>query len=1024
MRILTLFMTLAATISASAATITFPSHPALSPDAKTLYFAYEGDIYRVPATGGEAVVVVTVDGNADNPVISPDGRWLAFSADIQGNLDVYAVPVEGGELRQLTYSSASDFPVSWSPDSKSIFFESNRSSAYRTSFRVSIDGGTPERMFDNYFNTVVNLVQNPKTGEYLFNESTESINFPTRKRYVGDNNSEIRCWNPSKRVYRDLTAYEGKDAWPMVDRSGKIYFVSDRWGMEANLAEYVEGKEPLQLTNFAESVQYPSISADGSAIAFVKEYKICIYNTADRSVSEPEISIRDNRLEVKRLFRDQTPSSGDPSPDGKKLACVIRGGLYVGDAQAKYLKKLETPADERVGDVLWAKDSKNLFYTRTVRGFYNIFTIAADGSSVEMPVYAGEESVGTMVLSHNGKILAFNAGGKVMAYFTETKETKELAKVELWAFQRYGINFSFDDNMLAFDAVNMFERDIFIYDFRNGSLLNLTNSASVESGAVFSPDGKYLYFIGNLTDSSFPRGMMERTLYKLPLQKYDSPFDSDTYDKLFAGKPAKRDSVTRLDASNVYRRLETVVPRGRQSSAATVLIKGRSWLLFGSDHEGMQKYYALELNAPDAKPREIKGLTGYAGFTQSQNDVFAMSRGAFYKIDLNSCNATKVEVKKDVTVDLRDEFRQMFYESWAALEENYYDPGHHNTDWRAVRDKYEKYLVEVKTRAQLRTLVNDMLGEINSSHLGFYSNGSENHTATSVTTQETGIVFSERKPYVVDRILPFTPADKVEIDLKPGDKLVAVNGVRVDEKANRYSYFTSPEKRSEISLTFARGGKENTFKVHTCDINEYKNRLYTEWEDKCRETVDAKTGGKVAYIHMRDMQGGALNSFMRDLYTYAYDKEGLILDLRYNNGGNVHKEVLDMLRSQAPFVWSHRDYPKVGHPNVAPGGKPIVCLVNEHSLSDAEVTSNGIQTLGIATIVGTETYRWIIFTSSVGLIDGSSCRMPAWGCYNLNGEDLEFTGVKPEIYVKNTFKDRLEGKDPQLDKAIEVILSK
>jgi tricorn protease len=173
---------------------------------------------------------------------------------------------------------------------------------------------------------------------------------------------------------------------------------------------------------------------------------------------------------------------------------------------------------------------------------------------------------------------------------------------------------------------------------------------------------------------------------------------------------------------------------------------------------------------------------------------------------------------------------------------------------------------------------------------------------------------------------------------------------------------------------------------------------------------------------MRDMGNGSLENFLIDMNTYAVHKEALILDLRFNNGGNVHKEVLDFLSQKQHFKWKFRDGELASHPNVTPANKPIVVLINERSLSDAEVTSNGIKALSIAKLVGTETYRWIIFTSGVSLVDGSNVRLPAWGCYTLDGKDMEFSGVAPDIYVKNTFRDRLESKDPQLERAIKELL--
>jgi tricorn protease len=449
--------------------------------------------------------------------------------------------------------------------------------------------------------------------------------------------------------------------------------------------------------------------------------------------------------------------------------------------------------------------------------------------------------------------------------------------------------------------------------------------------------------------------------------------------------------------------------------------KGKTLLLYNTFSEGVREVRALDIDDPEAKPKPIKGLMP-GSFFGSKEGLYHISRGKISKIDPNSLNATEVPVSISVDKTLSDEFSQMFYEAWAVLAQNFYDVNYHSADWKAVRDRYAEFLPYVKSRDQLRTLMADLLGELNSSHLGFSSSGSEEKTETKIRSIVTGIQFDNQDPYVVAGILPQTAADKVDVDIRKGDKLVAVDGVRIVPSVNREKYFATPLQKDEVKLTFNRAGKEFDVKVHTMSPMAYRDREYKQWEDNCKAKVEKDGAGKIAYIHMRAMGNGDLDDFLIKMHNYAVNYDALILDLRYNNGGNVHQEVIDFLRQKQHFQWSYRGFPKVSHPNVTPSDKPIVVLVNEHSLSDAEVTSNGIQTLGLAKLIGTETYRWIIFTSGVQLVDGSSSRMPAWGCYNNAGQDLEFLGVKPDIYVKNTFKDRITGADPQLDTAIKEVL--
>ena len=1000
----------------------FASRPSLSPDGRTIYFSYDGDLFTVPAEGGRAMSFLAMRGNENHPVPSPDGKYLAFSSDINGNQDVYVIPVGGGTAKQLTFHEAADFPVSWSADSKYIFFESRRASATRTTFKVAVTGGTPQELFDGYFTTIVNLVENPATGEYLFNESAESINFPTRKRYVGDHNSNIKSWNPKSKKYAELTQYEGKDAWPMVDAKGNLYYVTDEANKESNIVKYVKGGKPQQLTTFDKSVQYPKISKDGSAIVYLLDYQIHLLNPATGKDVIPQISLATGDNDVRRSFEKQKPTAADISPDGKKFAFVIRGQLYVSDTKCKYFQKLDTPSDERVHEVCWNGDSKTIYFTRTHKGYVGLYCIPADNTGSEKVVYIPERNVKSLTLSHKGDKIAFVDGQRnLMLCNTADNGIEKIADAEFWSFWNYSLAFSFDDSILAFEAMNRFEPDIFICDLKAGKVTNLTNSASTETEMAFSPDGKNLFLSAVTTTSSFPRGF-NNSLYKLPLQKYDTKFKSENYDNLFSKEKAKKDSSVVIDFDNVFDRMQRVERRGTQNGLFVFDAKGKTLLLYNSSGDGGREVRALDLNDPEARPKPVKGLMPGAFFA-SKTDLYHISNGTISKVEPNSLNATPIEVSVNVDKVLSDEFSQMFYEVWAVLDQNFYDVNLHGADWKAVREHYSSLLPYVKSRDQLRTLLADMLGELNSSHLGFNSMGAEEKRETTTRSIITGIQFDKESPYKVSGIIPWSPADKVEVDVKKGDVLVAVNGVKVDPKENREKYFSSPVAKDEVRLTFKRDGKEKDVKVHTASFNEIKSLMYRQWEDECKAKVEKDGKGRIAYLHMRAMGGGDLDDFYKQMHTYAVNRDALILDLRYNNGGNVHKEVIDFLRQQQHFRWSYRDFPTTAHPNVTPADKPIVVLVNEHSLSDAEVTSNGIKSLGIAKLVGTETYRWIIFTSSVGLIDGSSCRMPAWGCYNNEGLDLENIGVKPDIYVKTTFKDRISHEDPQLDAAIKEVLS-
>jgi C-terminal processing protease CtpA/Prc len=237
---------------------------------------------------------------------------------------------------------------------------------------------------------------------------------------------------------------------------------------------------------------------------------------------------------------------------------------------------------------------------------------------------------------------------------------------------------------------------------------------------------------------------------------------------------------------------------------------------------------------------------------------------------------------------------------------------------------------------------------------------------------------------------------------------------------DRNFYFTQPSLDKELRLTFNSNGQIKVIKIHP--QQSLFTNLYDEWIDKNQKRVDEKSNGKIGYGYMKNMGQAELEQFIIDMTQELIKKDALIFDLRYNTGGNVHDEVLKFLSQRSYLQWKFREGKLTPQSNFSPGDKPIVLLINEQSLSDAEMTAQGFKQLKLGKIIGNGTYRWIIFTSGISLVDGSSVRMPSWGCYSKDGNDLEITGVQPDITVINTFEDKIGGKDPQLDKAIEEIL--
>lgn len=1020
----------------------FLSAPCLSPDGQTVVFSYEGDLWKAAVNTGQAVRLTAMQGYESNARISPDGKWIAFTGRQMGNADVYVMPLAGGEVKQLTFHSAADDVNSWSWDNKKIYFTSGRTGQL-SGYTVSINGGTPQRLFgDHYFLFDHGLFEHPSTGEIFFNDTWESSNQLSRKRYKGPFNPDLQSYNLKTKEYKKYTNWEGKDFGTTIDKNGNIYFVSDEANGEYNLYALDKGKK-VGLTKFPTSIKTPMVNANGGKIVFEKDYQLWMYDVAKKESEKLDIKLfRNNILPAEKDYEvTRNITNFDLSPDGKKLAFTSRGELFVSDVDGKFVQRINRKNTERAREVKWMSDNKTLLFNQTAGGYLNLYTVAADGSSGVKQV-TNDQKDNRSIAFNKTKTKAVYLSGRdeVKMLDLKTMENKTMVKDEIWAFQNSDPGFSPNDEYILFTAIRNFEQDIFVHNIKENKTINLTNTGVTEASPIWSPDGKYIYFNSARTKPSYPFGPQNPRIYRMALEKIDEPYRSDKYNDLF--KPldkkekadsAKKDTTKKepvvtnaiaIDVENIMERLEQVGPNFGSQFLGAVIQKGdKTSVLYISDHaEGRGAMWKTTIEPfENNKTEKITGADAF-GFdlAESTDKTMALIGGNIYKLNLDGNRLDPVAISYTFRKNLSAEFAQIFEEAWAQVEENYYDEKFHGLDWQATKKKYEAFIPHINNRSDLRTLLSDMLGELNSSHQGFTSNGDEENLNLSNRTMETGILFENNDPYKVRSVIKKSNADKKAIDVRPGDVLTKVNDEPVDQRIDRNYYFSKPSLDREIKLSFSRGAQSIDVKIHPQPT--LANVLYDDWIDNNQKIVDEKSRNRIAYHCMKNMGTGELEKFLIDMTQDFYRKDALILDLRYNTGGNVHDEVLKFLSQRAYLQWKYREGKLTPQANFAPSDKPIILLTNEQSLSDAEMTAQGFKALKLGKIVGTGTYRWIIFTSGVGLVDGSFVRLPSWGCYTLDGKDIEKTGVDPDILVNMNFEDRINHRDPQLERAIAEIM--
>jgi tricorn protease len=1013
--------------------------PDISPDGKLVAFSYLGDIWVVETIGGTARPVTSHPAHDIGPVFSPDGRSLAFSSNRHGSYDVFVVPVQGGRPRRLTFDSATDLVCGWTPDGKNILFTSSRSTDFPPGpelYLVPAEGGRTRRL----------TAAEGKEGVYSpSGDRVAYVRGPGtwyRKGYRGSSNDDIWLCNANGADNQRLTSFNGMDTSPMWSADGKtLFYVSEFFGTPANIVRLPvppvahapgspgkppEGPKPQQFTfHKDDGVRRARISANGAWIVYECGPDLWVVSTKEgaqprKLAIEVNADDKANPEEVKTFTSGATEFA--LSPDEKHLAFAVHGKLFrmpVGP-RSKVAQLTDGPCNDH--GMAWAPDGSRIVFLSDRNGHENLYLLESDDPEhpkfVEAHKFKVKQLTNTpqaeehALFSPDGKRVSFLRAGKLWTMNPDGSDPKVVVNDG----QVLDYDWSPDSRWFVYSRLDgSFASELYIVPATGPTpadpARNVTRYATFNTEVSWSGDGKKIAFLGAR------RG--DANLHVLNLQK---PAAAG-----FTDKPATTPVVT-IDWDDIHLRAQTVVPVTATAAAISpdgsrvAFRDARESDLWVASTSGGQM---TRLTTGHAQPRQIAWPPRKVP-NLAADHLYFLDGGGQIHLAKSSGEHAVLPFKVKMTVRTEETYTEMFDQSWRYLAEHFYDAKHHGADWNAVRAKYRPLVKHVALKEDLYSLLYLMLGELNASHLGVRGIG----RMPEEMTADLGLIFDES--YVgpglkIKEVLKRGPADRRGVTLFPGDLVLAIDGVEVAANTD-VSKLLNGKVDEPVVLQVATEAKtaskdRRRVEIQAADRGRVAHLMYERWVERNAARVAELSKGKLGYIHIPSMDEEGLDRFVRSLYSDNFDKEGIVLDVRYNGGGFTHDRVLNYLGGREHTLFRQRDGGEglVLRANDRKWTRPLTLLINNRSFSDAEIFPNAFRTLGLGKLVGQPTGGMVIGTYSVRLIDGSEFRIPRTGVFTAKGVNMEREGVPPDVLVEPHPDQLAKGIDVQLDKAVEVL---
>lgn len=1023
---------------------------AISPDASQIAFTYSGDIYTVPTQGGRAQMLTT-QGRNTMPLWSPDGKRLAFASTRRGSLDVYVMNSDGSDIVRLTTASGKEEPRGWLGNDTVLFSSSVMPSPQAAQgafqgqvYKVAADASSRPTLFASWPMRALDV---NATGQIIFQDQ-KGYEDPLRKHEHSSGTADI--WLLDNGRYSRLTFANCQDQSPAWGPDGTYYYTSEQGDGTLNIfSNTIGGETPRQLTYFANHPVRTLSAADNGTLAFSWNGEIYTLGPSDSEPRKVEIDIiADNDFLFPKHRTSHTATSAVAvSPDGEEVAFIANGDVYVANVKYGTTKQVTaTPAQER--SVQFSPDGRTLVYDSERDGLWQIFTSTLNDKDEkhfayataisESPLYSSPDSLPAFQPSYSpdGKHIAFLENRTTLRTVdTNGKHVKTVLDGKYnYSYTDGDINYRWspDSRWFLIDYIGSGgwnNPDIALVRTDGSQVTDLTESGYSDSNAKWALDGKaviwttdrngyrshgswgserdaYIMFLDGDEYDRFNLSEEELSLVKTDDKKDDDKKEDEKPEK-------KKTKPLAFDLENAKYRIARLTPGAMPLGDILLSPKG-------------DKFYYLtqgELHQRDIKKGDDKVLArniyGSIDFDSKGENIFASS-GSIKKIS-TSGDIKNIDFAAEQEYYMPDENVYIFSHMMRQVRDKFYDPSLHGVDWEMYGREYSRFLPHIRNNADMAELMSEVLGELNASHTGARATAEQAHRPTA----SLGVFFDEAydgKGLKIAEIIKRGPLDRKGVNLRPGDKIIAIEGISIAPYAD-YNALLDGRTGKRTRLTVERnGGKTEDIYVKPTSQGQLSQLLYRRWVERNQAVVDSLSNGRIAYIHIQGMDSPSFRTVFSELLGKYRNCEAVVVDTRYNGGGWLHNDIAQLLSGREYVRFEPRGQ-YIGSEPFTQWTKPSAMLVNESNYSDAHGTPYTYQTLGLGKVIGapipgTMTAVWWETQVNPNLLFG----IPQVTSKDMEGNVLENHQLTPDIIVYNTPEDVQRGRDAQLEAAVAHLL--